>query len=371
MIRLAQPHIPGVVLEELGRVLDSGMLTSGSRVAALEEKLSEWVGGGHVVLVSSGTTAALVAFHILHEQGYERVLMPDFCFPSVASSALRVGLEVCLVDIEPDRLNVAPESLPPLLDAGGTAVLASVDQFGIPGPGEALAKLAADRELAWFEDAACALGSRDESGALCGSRPTLAIFSFHPRKVLTTGEGGALVTSDPEVARVARSLRSLGLEGSGMVRSFTRQGYNARMSELHAAVGLAQIEILEELLARHRVLGATYLGALKALPGVVVPRGYALPGCAFQSLVVLLPSGADRAAVARRMSRQGVETTLPGFAIHTQPAFASLPRLTSLENSLTLHERGLALPLHEGMTQGDVTTVTCALKEALVVEEEE
>lgn len=371
MIRLAQPHIPKGVLGELGRVLDSGMLTSGRRVAALEEKLAEWVGGNHVVLVSSGTTAALVAFHILHEQGFDRVFIPDFCFPSVAAAALQVGMEVCLVDIEPERLNVAPKSLSPLWEQGAPAVVASVDQFGIPGPGREMAKLAAARNLPWFEDAACALGSRDEEGVLCGSRATVAILSFHPRKVLTTGEGGALITSDPEIARIARSLRSLGMEGQGMVRSFTRRGYNARMSELHAAVGLAQLEILEESLVQRRKLGALYAGSLEEVPGVVLPGGYALPGCVFQSLVVLLPQLANRAAVAHRMAREGVETTLPGFAIHTQPAFAALRRCTSLENSLALHERGLALPLHEGMTESEVAIVTRTLKEALAADLEE
>jgi len=371
MIRLAQPHVPAGILDELGRILDSGMLTSGSRVAALEERLSPWVDGRHVVLVSSGTTAALIAFHLLHEQGFTRVIMPDFCFPSVASSALRVGLEVCLVDIEPERLNVSLDLLPPLLRNDERTVVASVDQFGIPGPARELAELAAASGAAWFEDAACALGSRDEDDCLCGTRSTVAILSFHPRKILTTGEGGAVVTSDPEVASLARSLRSLGMEGAGLERSFTRQGYNARMSELHAAVGLAQLDNLEGMLRKRAHLGALYSQLLEESPEVEVPRGYSRPGCAFQSLVVLLPKRADRTAISRHMASRGVETTLPGFAIHTQPAFASLSRCSSLDNSLALHERGLSLPLHEGMSEAQAEQVTGALKEALAVTGEE
>ena len=182
---------------------------------------------------------------------------------------------------------------------------------------------------------------------------------------MTTAEGGALLMEDRELADQARTLRSLGLTGQGIDRSFTSLGYNARLSEVHAALGLDHISRLDEMLQTRKELGARYLELLDTWGGVAVPAGFKEPGANFQSLVVLLPSGIDRSAVAKGLHRRGIESTLPGFAIHTQPAFAGLPRTGPLLNSRTIHDRGLALPLHDGMSMADVSQVVGGLQEEL------
>jgi perosamine synthetase len=363
MIRLAHPRFGDGALSRVGAALDSGMLTSGRLVAALEEGLSPWVGGREVILVSSGTTAALLGFHLLRDRGVRRLLMPDFTFPSVAASALRLGLEIELCDIDPERLSLPPAALDGWPEGPAHGVV-SIDQFGIPGPNAALSRRVAAAGQSWFEDAACAQGSL-EGEVPCASQATVAILSFHPRKVMTTAEGGALVTGDGALAQAARELRSLGLTGQGMARQFSAPGYNARLSEVHAALGLDQLERFPEMLARRRELGRCYLSRLASRPDIEVPAGFRLPGINFQSLVVLLPPDVDRDETARRLYGAGIESTLPGFAIHTQPAFAALARRGPLVHSLDLHRRGLSLPLHDGLTEDDVARVVTALGDAL------
>ena len=362
MIRLAHPRIPESVHDMLREVLDSGMLTSGKFVGRLEADLSALVGGRNVVLVSSGTTAALLAFHILRGHGISKVVMPDFLYPSIASSALRVGLEVLLVDVEPERLNIDLAQVANA-DLGDGAALVTVDQFGIPGPNREIRQLANERGWRWVEDAACALGSADR-GDWCGSRADLSILSVHPRKVLTTGEGGALVSGDEALAEQAVQLRNHGLGGLGVDRRFEVPGYNARLSELHAVVGLAGLGIFEEMLAARRRLGRLYLDLLDEVDWLSVPPGFATPGANFQSIVALLDSGVQRTTVMEKLKAAGVESTIAGYAIHREPAFAGLGRLGPLVHSDEVALRGIALPLHENMSEKDVHEVVAALMKA-------
>lgn len=365
-IRLAHPWIPRKAVKLVREVLESGWLTSGAAVAKLEGELGKRLGGREVVVVSSGTTAALIVFHLLRDDGVKRLVMPDFCFPSVASSALRVGLELLLVDIDSKRwsldLNAAAE-----IKGGREVAILSVDQFGIPGNNDAIAKFVSKRGWAWVEDAACALGSF-EGEHTCGTLSDLAILSFHPRKVLTTGEGGAILTGSKEWANKARLLRNLGMTGEGIARHFEYQGYNARMSELHAAVGLAQMQMLDFLLKKRRAVGLAYIEELdrlgrEDLPALsaLVPDGTRLPGMNFQSMVVLLPEGTDRGKVMEELLARGVETSVAGFAIHLQPAFKGVGGKGPFPLSLALHERGLALPVHERMSPDDARFVVRSL----------
>ena len=362
MIRLAHPKIPESVHDTLREILDSGMLTSGKFVQRLEDELSDRLGGPRVVMVSSGTTAALVAFHILRDQGVSTVVLPDFLYPSVASSALRVGLDVMLADVEPERLNLDLEQVAKA-GLGGDVALVTVDQFGIPGPNREIRAFADERGWRWVEDAACALGSVDR-GDWCGSRADLAILSFHPRKVLTTGEGGALVTRDEALAGQAALLRNHGLGGLGADRRFEVPGYNARLSELHAAVGLAGLGVFDEMLATRRRLGRLYLDLLERVEWASVPRGFATAGANFQSMVVLVDDDARRGLLMEKLTAAGVESTIAGYAIHREPAFAGLGRLGPLTCSDAVARRGIALPLHENLRDDDVTAVVAALESA-------
>ncbi len=363
MIRLAHPKIPETVHERFREILDTGQLTGGRFVQLLEQELSQRLSGALVTLMSSGTTAALIAFHSFQKQGARKVLVPDFCYPSVVSSALRLGYEVVLVDVEPERLNINLEQVMGH-EKGRHTVLMSVDQFGIPGPNEQLRELASKQDWWWFEDAACALGSHEKS-VPCASRADLSILSFHPRKTLTTAEGGAVVSTRSVLHELAGHLRNQGIGGVGAQRQFLDTGYNARLSEFHAAIGLAQLEIFDEILSQRRKLGAHYRKRLKELPQLTVPAGYSDPGANFQSLAVGLPEGVDRTLVVNEMLASGVETTMAGFAIHHQPVFSKLARSGDNLVASYWYQSGLALPIHERMDIEDVNQVVDALTSTL------
>ncbi len=363
MIRLAHPLIPDEVLDRIKGILASGHLTGGTHVTRLEEELSRRLPGTTVLAVANGTMASLVAFHVLKEHGVSRLVAPSFCYPSVVSSARILGLDVVLVDIEPYRLNLCPDRLKQV-STGPSTVVMTVDAFGIPGPNTVLEDAIRSRGWVWMEDSACALGSHCD-GVPCGTAADMALLSFHPRKPLTTAEGGALLVRDPVMARQARLVANQGVTGATMTREFQILGYNARLSEVHAAIGLAQLAILDDLLATRRMLGRHYVRRLEQQPGLSLPAGLNDPGANFQSMVVLLEPGFDRAALATGLLRRGIESTRAGYALHTQPAFRDCETMGILAESTVYHHRGLALPINERMTIQDVDRVCDALADGM------
>ncbi len=363
MIRLAHPRIPESVTALFAEVLNSGHLTGGPMVTRLEGFLEQRFPGTTVLAVANGTMASLVAFHVLKDRGIQRVIAPDFCYPSVVSSALILGLDVFLADIDPHRFRLHSSGFDALPADQHTVVL-SVDAFGIPGHTPSLMDIIAKKGWPWLEDSACALGSSRNS-IPCGLEADVALLSFHPRKPLTTAEGGALILRDPTMAEHARMVAHQGVSGTGIHRRFERLGYNARQSELHAALGIAQLEQLDAALSHRRTLGQTYLSALEKFQEVAVPDGFRDPGANFQSMVIRLPQDVHREHLVARMTGDGIETTRAGYALHTQPAYSSCVPLGPLVHSLSWHHRGLALPLHEQMAVEDVHRVVNALGKAL------
>jgi len=194
----------------------------------------------------------------------------------------------------------------------------------------------------------------------------MGFLSFHPRKVLTTGEGGALVC-DPEDAEGLRMLRNLGMEVADGERRFVTCGVNARMSELHVALGLGQLELLPEMLRIRRELGRKYLELLDHVAGVEVPAGYRMEGVNFQSMVVRLGDPGGRGRIIGELARAGIESTVAGFALPLEKAFSGVSVDGDVSESLRLGADGLALPLHERMSQRDVELVVGVLEEALAV----
>lgn len=359
-IRMAHPRVPDVVMERMGGILASGQYIQGAEVRAFEAGLSRWTGGRAVVAVSSGTMASYLAFLHWRAAGYTRLILPAFSFPSVASAALLAGLELELADIDGERLTMHPGMVG---DGVEGALVLTVDSFGIPGFLPEWKAWQAATGGVWLEDAACGLGA-EESGVACGAGGRMAFLSFHPRKVLTTGEGGAVVCDEGEAESI-RTLRNLGMSVSGGERHFVTLGVNGRMSELHAAVGNAHLGTLEWILERRRVLGRRYLAGLSGVPGVEIPGGYGLEGVNFQSMVVRLGGAVLRSEVLRRLNEAEIEATVAGFYLPSEAAFGGLKVRGESGESRRLGERGIALPLHEGMSVEDVERVCGVLGEVL------
>lgn len=353
-IRLAQPELDEREALAIADVLASGMLVQGALVERFERVVAERCGRAHAVAVTNGTAALELALECLDARDHE-VLVPDLTWPSPAHAAKRIGARVALVDVDPEGWNVTPAGLTQAATAA-TRVAIVVDQFGAPAdvPG---AMRALPSHVHVVEDAACAIGST-LAGKPCGSFGVISTLSFHPRKVVTTGEGGMLLTDEPELAARARMLRNHGQTSPGV---FGAAGPNLRLTEMQAAMGLVQMSKLDAIVARRRAIGDRYDEALKQ--GFQAP----LPESATnrQTYGLKLREGLDATALVAAMREEGIECGRLSYALHTLSSLRDARPPTLNEGTLSVSEhlvaQGIALPLHTKMRDEDVERVIAAM----------
>jgi len=353
LIRLAKPWIGDDEQRAVAAVLESGQLVQGALVEHFEQAVAALVGRRHGVAVSSGTAALQLALRALQIGPGDEVLCPALSWPSPAHAIRTAGAKVGFVDVDPDEWNSSGAAFRAARN-GKTSAAIMIDQFGNPARADEIREgLGA---LPIIEDAACALGSRFLDGP-CGSLGKISCLSFHPRKIVTTGEGGLCLTDDDDLAEQLRMLRNHGqLRGEFVVAAG-----NFRMTEIGAALGLAQLQRLPEILARRRELAKLYQDALgDELEIQKTPAG---AESNYQTFGVVLPQGQDRKAVLEKLRDRGVEAGLLSFAIHKLGSFAGSG--ASLPIAEHLAARGLALPLYPQMRNNEVGEVVKALRGVL------
>ena len=347
-IKLADPCIGEAEEQAVIRVMRSGRLVSGPSVARFEEALCAYTGRAHAVMVSSGTAALTAAMHALGVGPGATVVVPAFTFPSPAIAAAYLGARVRLCDVDPGTMNVSARTLAPALDEDVSLVV-GIDQFGVPCPVPELEALLGSYGVPLLVDAACSLGSA-LNGARCGSLGAAATLSFHPRKVITTGEGGAVLTDDEDLARAARRYASIGMEAG----RFEGIGTNLRPSEMGAAIGLERLARIDEIVRRRGDLAVRY----RDLP-LMFQEGPAGSAVNNQTLAAVLPKRADRDELRRFLAERGVEAQVASYNVGALEPLAGIlgARREDFPTADDLHRRGVALPLHEGLTAEEVDTV--------------
>lgn len=365
MIRLSHPDFSQRDLERLAEVLQSGMLIQGKMVAATEALASDFL-GAEVVACSSGTAAVHLALMALDLRPGDEVILPTFTWPSVANCVVREGATPVFVDMDPATLSPGVAEVEAALSPATRAVIA-VHLFGLAAPAEEMAEMLARRApgVRLIEDAACAIGTRLRGGEMAGTVGWVGCVSLHPRKIVTTGEGGLLVTRDAALAARLRRLRNHGMEPGEEGMTFLDAGLNYRLSELGGALGIGQMERLGAIIAARRRLGEAYLDALTSEPLVEVPAGWRDPGAVFQAFVVWWRGSMPRPRLIARMRELGVETTMGTYSCASQPFYrerfgsspADYPVATAGAASL------LSLPLHPKMAESEVQTVVTALRQ--------
>jgi dTDP-4-amino-4,6-dideoxygalactose transaminase len=364
-IWLARPQTDEAEIDEIRGVMESGYLTQGPKVSEFEGLIADRIGAAHTFATTSATTALHLTLAALGIGHGDEVLVPDFTFPATANVVVQQGATPVLVDIDLATFAIDTEDLARKVTPRSRAVM-PVHPFGLPADMDPIIETAVEHGLAVVEDAACALGATYRGRAV-GVIGIAGCFSFHPRKSITTGEGGMIATSDAALADRIRLLRSHGgIRQAGRFH-FEEAGFNYRMSDILAAVGVAQVRKLDAMLRVRRSVAARYDEGLAGMRGVRTPTCPTGLTHTYQSYVVLLDAGIDRDAVIARLASEGIETTLGTYALHAEPYFARSLGCSpgDLPSSYRAASSSLALPLHVGIAPAQVDEVVEALGAAI------
>ncbi len=365
MIPLIKPVIRFEdVADDIRAILESGQLTSGRFVARFEDALRRYLGVAHVATTTSATTALHITLEAMDIGEGDEVLVSDFSFPASGNVIVQTGAVPVFVDCVPGRFDMDPDDLARRVTPRSRAIMV-VHPFGQPADMTRINAIAAKHGLRVIEDAACALGSR-HGNRMCGTLSDAGCFSFHPRKLLTTGEGGLIATNDKQLHERLSVLRNHGGTRDEVGLKFIANGFNYRMTELQAALGLSQVEGFEASLVERRVEAQSYLRRFSGVAGIGVPLSAALEHCTFQSFVVLFDDRIDRNRVVAELRRKGIESTLGTYAMHSQPAFAPFGcKPGDLPHSLRAQRQSLTLPLFAGMGDDTIRFIVDSIKASI------
>jgi dTDP-4-amino-4,6-dideoxygalactose transaminase len=343
LIRLAWPDVGPEELAAVAGVLETGMLTMGPMVAEFEAALARACAVEHAVAVSSGTAALHLAVHALGIGPGDEVLVPAYTFPATANVVALAGARPVLVDVDPLTMNVDPDRISV---SPRTKAIIAVHLFGRP------ARLEDLPDVTLIEDAAGSLGAR-RRGRPCGGLGTLGCLSFHPRKIVTTGEGGAVTTGDSVLADAIRQFRNHGWAPHGRV-DMPAAGLNFRLSDVLCAIGATQLRRLEELLTTRERLAAGYAERLAGLP-VDLPGAEQGDRHGWQAYVIQVDR---RDEVLRSLRGQGIEAQIGTYALHHLSAYADQGPFPGADRAAA---RALALPFHSRLTEAALDRVAESL----------
>lgn len=363
-IPIARPDVGPREEELVLEVLRSGTLSLGPMGPRFERAFADWVGTKHAAAVSSGTGALHLGLVRAGVGPGDEVITSPFSFISSANCALHAGADVRFADIDPISFNLDPAALEAAITPRTKAIV-PVHIFGLPCDIETIGRVAARHGLAVVEDGAEALGA-ERQGRRIGTHGNPTVFAFYPNKQMTTGEGGIVTTDDDQVYEDILSLRNQGRADSGAWLEHDRLGWNYRMDDLSAAVGLAQVERLDGLLAARDAVAARYDALLAGLAGVTTPAVVAGDRRSWFVYTVLLEPHVDRNAVIGLLGARGIATKPYLPAIHLQPFYRGRGhREGEFPVCESVSARALALPFFGALTAAQQERVVAELADVL------
>jgi perosamine synthetase len=357
-IPISKPYFTGDEGAAVAEAVASGWVSQGPRVREFEAAFAERVGAADAVAVTSCTTALQLALYVAGVGPGDEVIVPSLSFIATANAVWQCGATPVFADIDPRTYNLDPAAAARAI-TDRTRVIMPVHQVGLPAEMDAFHELGRRHGVEIVEDAACAIGATYK-GRPVGSLSPLACFSLHPRKVITTGEGGMITVQDPELGARLRFLRQHAMDVSDLARHsatnvvierYPERGWNYRMTDMQAALGLCQLELLDEILERRRTLAERYTAALEQIPSLHAPYDPPHSERTWQSYSVRVDADAavDRTELMRRLLADGISTRRGVMAIHQEGAYSDqgpfhLPHTDAAAADVVM------LPLYPGLT---------------------
>jgi len=371
-IPITEPFLDEEEKQIVSEVIDSGWVSQGPKVAEFEDRFAEYVGVKYAVATTSCTTALHSAIVVSDIGPGDEVILPSLSFIATANSVVHAGATPVFVDVDPETCNIDPAKIEEAVTERTKAVM-PVHQMGLPADLDSIGKIAERHNLKIIEDAACAIGS-EYMGKKVGGYGNVTCFSFHPRKIITTGEGGIVVTNKPDVALRLRRFRHHGMSVSDIERhladkvifeTYPEIGHNYRMTDVQAAIGIVQLRKLPLIIERRRQIAEFYNKRLNDIPCIRVPKIPTYARHNYQSYWIELLGSApvSRDILMERLLEKGVATRRGIMAIHMEKCYAKykvfLPETERITKSTVL------LPIYPSMSQQEQEEVVQYIREVL------
>lgn len=362
-IKLIEPVVGEEEIRNVSKVLCSGWLTEGQQTKEFEERVKNYVDVKYAIATTSCTTAFELALRVLDIGPGDEVIVPDFTHPATADMVRWIGAKPVLVDVNLFSYNVDPDEIEKAITKK-TRCITPVSWGGNPVNMKPLNELKEKYDLFIVEDAACSLGA-ECNGKKTGTMADITCFSFHPRKTITTGEGGMAVTDNSVYAERLESLKNFGMQTKNGETKFVRCGTNYKLSDILGAVGVEQMKKIDPIINRRIELANYYNKLLSEVDSIRVPEKRENTKHVYQSYAAYIEKEGVRDKIIQDLRKKNIETQIGTYALHLQPSFERAKKIGKLERAERLYKNLLTLPMCHSMTENDQKYVISELEKLL------
>lgn len=362
-IKLIEPVVGKEEIKNIGKVLRSGWLTEGPQVAEFEERIKKYIDVRYAIATTSCTTAIELALRALKIGPGDEVIVPDFTHPATGNMVRWIGATPVLVDVDLFSYNIDPEEVEKAITQKTRCIL-PVSWGGNPLEIKPLDEMKEKHGLFIVEDAACSLGSEFD-GKKTGTMADITCLSFHPRKIITTGEGGMATTDNATYAERIKHLKKFGMETANGEITFTGDGTNYKLSDILAAIGIAQMSKIDAIIKRRIELAKRYTELLANVDSVRPPEKKKNAKHIYQTYAIYVEKDGIRDKIIEDLRKKNIETQIGTYSLHLQPSYKQAKKVGKLEGAEKLYRNLLTLPMCHSMTKADQEYVVAELKKSI------